>query len=261
VGPDSQSRESRPWPGSKPGRWCIRVITAMGTAILGLGVILIVEHLHSRSAPPLEATCPLLSPQPHAFNSLMDEELSQAWKELRDGNVAYEPNRCMRQGRPNMIKVRVTRHRNLDLSVGLPNSFWVDRLKVSGTVTAKLDGRPDEFDISSLNSPQQALVGPYSDWLWLVTPLKSGLRSLNLRIIAKIRLSNGDTETKDVLVKATTVEVRVDRAWATKRFCQNNWKWLLGSPIVLAILGSITAHLRRRAKRRNRMIFLSPKVK
>ncbi len=194
-------------------------------------------------------------PSPCSFNSKMDEELRNAWEELDEGSIAYEPKRCMRQGQTEEVKVRITQHGNVDLSAKLPNVFWIEQLKVSGTMAAYLEGQPDEFEIRSLSSTQQALVGSYSEWIWLVTPIKSGLRSLNLLVVAKIRLSNREVETKDVLVKATTIEVEVDRTWATRRFFQDNWEWFLGSPIVLGLMAWVVAKLRRIRRKRRRMGF------
>jgi hypothetical protein len=182
----------------------------------------------------------------------MDAELQQAWNELAEGTIAYEPSRVMREGQSEIVLVRIARGDTIDAKSGFVDQAWVERLKVSGFMTAALNADPGEFEIVSLSSDAQALVGPSTEWTWRVTPLRDGDLSLSLRITARIRLSDGSSENHDLPVKTARISVRADRWWRTTQFWERNWQWLLGSPIVLGFLGWAGARLVKRRRSRKR---------
>jgi hypothetical protein len=181
----------------------------------------------------------------------MDAELQQAWKELKEGQIAYEPSRAMTQGTPEMVLVRIARGDVIDVQSGFRDRAWVERVKVSGSMRVTLTGDPDDFSIVALSSETQALVGPGSDWSWRVTPLRSGNLPLHLRVTARIHLSNGSQENYDLPVKTAQIAVRADRVWQAKAFWDRNWQWVLGSPIVLGALGWLSARALKRRSRRS----------
>jgi hypothetical protein len=200
----------------------------------------------------LIATPERRSPAPfHSLNRRMDKELQQAWKELKDGKIAYEPSRTMTEGEPEKVLVRIAQGDTIDAKSKFVDSVWVECLKVSGFMSASLSADHDDFEIVPLSSESQALVGASTDWVWRVTPLRSGNLALNVKVTARIRLSDGSSEHHDLLVKDAHISVRANPRWRAIRFWKRNWQVILGSPIVLGLLAWLgTRLLKKRAERR-----------
>jgi hypothetical protein len=209
------------------------------------------------SGSPSPAPRPSPAPPPPpignpSFNTVMDEELQRAWRELRDGQIAYEPIRMMTEGQPEEVRARIAQGDTINVQTGFRDRVTVEQMKVSGSMAAELLGNPGDFAIESLSSKSQALVGPFTDWVWRVTPLHSGQLALKLKITAHIRLSNGSSEDHDLLVKDTNITVHANRGWRLARFWRQNWQWILGSPIVLGIGGWIVARIRSKKSTQSR---------
>jgi hypothetical protein len=201
---------------------------------------------HPRIEPPP------LSP---SFNRRMDNELQQAWRELKDGRIAYEPSRTMTEGVPEKVLVRIAQGQTVDAKSGFVDAVWVERLKVSGSMTAHLQADVADFEIVPLGSEEQALVGSSTDWVWQVTPLRDGELRLNLSVAVRIRLSDGSFENHDILVKQTQIAVRANPRWLLVRFWKQNWQWILGSPIILGILAWVGTRLIKRKRGGKRIGF------
>ena len=181
------------------------------------------------------------TPTSPSYNQAMDDELRQAWADLKEGRIAYDPKPSMSQGKAEEVTARIALEMKTPITKGLKGKPWVERLRTSGSMSAYLDGAPEEFEILARSSTRQAIVGPYTEWVWEVTPLRPGEYNLNLRVVARIRLSNQESEEKDVIVKRARIVVVVEPPWAIKRFIVVNWQWLLGSPLVLGVLAWLIA--------------------
>ena len=187
-----------------------------------------------------------------SLNQRLDDELQQAWKELTEGRIAYEPSRTMTEGEPEDVRVRIARGETIDTESGFGGRrVLVERLKASFVMTASLSADAGDFEIVPLSSEGQALVDPFTDWIWRVTPLRSGDLALNVRVTARIRLSNGSSEDRDLLVQAAQISVRANPRWRATKFWERNWQWILGSPILGGVLTWLAARLLRRRRAGN----------
>jgi len=181
----------------------------------------------------------------------MDEELRQAWAEMKEGLIAYNPTSSMRQGHAEEVIVRIMREPLANPAEGFREAPAVERLRTSGSMSARLEGDPDEFRITPISSAQQALVGPHTDWIWTVMPLKAGDRSLYLHVAARIYLSNGENGAKDVLVKSAKIRVEVDSVWFAANLAKEHWQYILASPILLGLISWIYSKWPRKNKSRS----------
>ena len=182
----------------------------------------------------------------YSHNTQIDQELKRAWDQLQEGVVIYNEKLKMNQGIPEKLTVRITRDFKFEMTEDFKDEPIIERLMTSGTMRAELKADEDEFKIDALSSERQPLLGEKTNWIWRVTPLKSGILTINLRVSAVIRLSNSTEETKDVLVKSTRITVEVNRGWVIKQFWGNNWKWILSCPLLLCILGWIISKLKKK---------------
>jgi hypothetical protein len=181
----------------------------------------------------IHATVSVSGPNEPAYNEQMDRELKRAVDRLTPGRIAYNPKLAMKQGIEETVRVRISDDPHADLNQGFALTPTVERLKLSGAMSAYLSGEKDDFQVVALSSADQPVAGTYADWLWLVTPLRGGTHMLHLRVTARIWLSNQHIETKDLLVKDTVISVAVRPWFVVHRFFSSNWQWIIGSPIVL----------------------------
>jgi len=184
------------------------------------------------------------------LNSQLDEEIKQAWEALDEGRIVFKPNEQMRQGAAQVIKVRVARDSIAALTAGFGEGAVVESVKTSGFMTAVLVAEENEFDITELSSPDQPLLDKYIEWAWVVIPLKSGPLKLHLIVKARLFLSNGAVEYKDVAVKEATIVADVDRAWVIKGFFRDNWRYIFGSPLVIGLILWLVRKTRRSKPKR-----------
>jgi len=230
--------------------------SVLGLAITLVGVVS--ANLYWLALAPtkgqseLSSTITTNSAPIRSVNKAMDDEIQKAWQELKDGRIAYEPSRLMTEGNPEVVRVRIARGDTIDTKSGFSNEAWVERLKISGFMTASLNADANDFEIVALSSESQALVGDFTDWVWRVTPLRVGDLALRVRVTARIRLSDGSTEVHDLLVKDARINVKSNPQWRLTRFWDRNRQWILGSPMVVGLATWAGARIlkKRRTKRR-----------
>jgi len=171
-----------------------------------------------------------------SYNEEMDRELKRAVNQLTPGRIAYNPKLAMKQGIEETVTVRISDDPHAELTHGFATTPIVERLRISGAMSAYLSGDKDDFEIVALSSDDQPVAGTYTDWFWQVTPLRRGTHKLHLRVTARIWLSNLHIETKDLLVKDTVISVAVRPWFVVRRFFTSYWQWIIGSPIVLGAI-------------------------
>lgn len=190
------------------------------------------------------------------------EELQRAYDALPWGRIAFEPKRTMRQGIEETVVVRISRNNEANILEGWVDSnsvtgetrsrdgnpVRVEHIKVSGAMEVELVAAdPEAFRIQPPGPLRQAIVGPYTDFSWLVTPLKRGRYVLRLQVAAEIPTAAGVKERR-VEVKNADIEVEVNPGFVAKRFWSENWQWLAGSPFVVGFFGWAARRLRTRNK-------------
>lgn len=183
--------------------------------------------------------------EPASYNERVAVELRKAWNEMKEGRIVYPPVLSMNQGRPEEVVVRIAAES--DTAIPEARGMVIEPLKVSGSMSAYLEGAEGDFEIDQRSSTQQGLVGPLTSWKWMVTPLKAGTLPLTLRVVATIRLSPDVEEETDILVKESQIEVEVDRIWSAKRLVEKHWEWFAGGPL-LGGIGWLAAWSRKAKK-------------
>ena len=119
----------------------------------------------------------------------------------------------------------------------------MELLKTSAFMTAVLLSDASDFDVKALSSDSQALVGTHIDWIWRVTPPRDGVLAPSVRVTARVRLSDGASETHDLLVKETPISVQSNPRWRLSRI----WDRLAvdsANSVVLCFLAVVVPQLR-----------------
>ena len=137
------------------------------------------------------------------------------------GQVVYKVPDTMRVMKNYDIIVRISRSKtNVEISENLNGKVVTKSIKTSHTMQVELvDPTGECFKISEVNSQKQMVDSSYTEWIFNVTPLKSGNNKLNL-VVSIFR--NDDVKQT---VYSDEIYVQANAPAQIKTFWYENWKW------------------------------------
>ncbi|NJK80676.1 MAG: hypothetical protein HC914_12550 [Chloroflexaceae bacterium] len=223
------------------------------------GTLVVIPLLPTDSPSPTSELEPVATANPAAGDEPEDmapeEPLSiadvaaQALNNLDPGIVVYNPPVAMSAGQAERVELRITREiPNVEAlnepAFAEPAAAITETLSGAGTprfedikvntyMRVQLIGR--DFDIEAL-TPQDQLVGErdFSEWVWNVTPLKSGELKLNLSITARVRVDDYE-EFKNLVVRDETIYVAVNPAYTLATFWERYGAILLVAALIVSV--------------------------
>lgn len=166
------------------------------------------------------------------------------------GTIAYSVPKEMQVGNSYQIKLRITKEKGKEVSkmlvVGdreisisdpsIESRVTIENVRVAKTMTAELLSEDMAFKVTSLNTDKQIIEdGEYTEWGWLVTPLKSGKTYLKLIIKIKIE-ADGEVSYKDIVVFDKNVEVKANLSHGVKSWISQYWQWLMTTIIIPVVV-------------------------
>lgn len=155
---------------------------------------------------------------------------------INKGLVAYSVPLDMKVGEEYIVKVRITKQKDKTILIVGDNQIpisddttnvRVESIRVSSVMSASLYGKKGDFDIESTSTEFQNIEDfGYTEWSWLVTPLKGGQNNLKLNI--KIRIQdNGQDFYKDITVFEKKIKVKSNITSGVLDFVKQNWEWFM----------------------------------
>jgi hypothetical protein len=178
------------------------------------------------------------------------EQIECAEKDLRPGTLAFEPKREMDQGQAETVSVRISPNKSAEIGKGFKHGPPVlQEIRVGPLMKAKLHGASDDFAVSLIGEEKKIITAPYTEWTWEVTPLTAGDKTLMVSVYAELMLPNGDKEPYEAFTGSAAIRVHIKPTYVIGRFVKENWQWLLGSPIVLGLIGWLWVQVRKEKKR------------
>jgi hypothetical protein len=166
---------------------------------------------------------------------------------LAAGHILYNPPDTMRVGQKERVEVRITQGMTETLVVetvrgrGAP---VVEQIPVSTFMKVRLTG--DAFAISPLSSEEQFVIGDsYTEWVWDVTPLRAGERTLTLLVTARVLLAGFPAEQRDLKIIERPIKVAVNPISLGQDLAREN-RAVLISVVLIPLIVAIIARLRRR---------------
>lgn len=154
------------------------------------------------------------------------------------GWIAYSIPEEMKVQKNYSVKVRISKKSNqskAELILGnedainnpdYPSIAMIEDVKVSGEMSAELRGDNDEFKIVSLSTPTQNIDDEsYTEWEWVVKPLKSGQSPLKL--VVKVKDFN-----KDIVVFNRNIKIKSNVPVAVEGFFDKYWQWIMTTIII-----------------------------
>lgn len=155
---------------------------------------------------------------------------------INKGLLAYSVPLEMKVGEEYTVKVRITKQKDKTVLIVGDNQIpisddttnvRVESIRVSSVMSASLYGKKGDFEIESTSTEFQNIEDfGYTEWSWLVTPLKGGQNNLKLNI--KIRIQdNGQDFYKDITVFEKKVKVKSNITSSFFDFVKQNWEWFM----------------------------------
>ena len=136
-------------------------------------------------------------------------------RQTTPGEIAFNPPQTMRLNQAERIEVRIQPGAVATEGMVGAGAIQVESIPVTSSMTVKLCcGPPAEdhpFDIIGQSSERQVVDSSgFTQWVFAVTPRKSGVHTLTLTVAAQFRFPNGDVIAKDYPVKIKEIRVEVD---------------------------------------------------
>jgi len=127
------------------------------------------------------------------------------------------------------VEVRISGDAKQDITEGLEGRGVPIETAAKISPVMKVTLTPDEggvFDVKPLSEDEQLVSGDgFSQWVWSVTPLKSGKHNLYLTVNAVVNVPGLGPQKREIPVLTQAVQVRADMAYSAGQFWHSNWQW------------------------------------
>lgn len=180
-------------------------------------------------------------------------------KKLRKGRILYNIPENMKVGQVERIEVRIEKTTTDAFTKNLQGdgNYEINDIKVSPLMKVKLTGGDGKFQIVEISDDEQIVIDNYyTQWVWDVTPLKSGHANLSLVVSFKINVPNQVDRYQDYILFDKQINVKVNPLFSLSSFLTNYWQWVFGT-IFAPIAGFVVKRFLKRekmSKKRNKKV-------
>lgn len=166
------------------------------------------------------------------------------------GTIAYSVPEEMQVGKSYVIKLRITKEKGKEVNktlvlgdreipisdANVESRVTIENIRVEKTMTAELISDDGAFKVIPQNTDKQIIEdGEYTEWGWMVTPIKSGKTYLKLIIRIKIEV-DGEANYKDIVVFDKDIEVKANASLEVKSWLAEYWQWLMTTIIIPLVI-------------------------
>jgi hypothetical protein len=145
------------------------------------------------------------------------------------GRILFACPSEMRVEASERVEVRISGNPKEDIVDGLEERGVPRETAAKISPVMKVTLTPDEggvFDVKALSEDEQLVSGDgFSQWVWSVTPLKSGKHNLYLTASAVLNVPGFGPQKREIPVLTQAVQVRADVAYSAGQFWHSNWQW------------------------------------
>jgi hypothetical protein len=144
------------------------------------------------------------------------------------GRVLFACPPTMRVQTSERVEVRISGDPKEDITSGLQERGVPIEAGAKIAPVMKVTLTPDEdgvFDMKALSEAEQLTGGTFSQWVWSVTPLKSGTHKLYLTVNVVVDVPGLGPQKREIPVLTQAVQVRTDVTYSTGEFWRKNWQW------------------------------------
>lgn len=155
------------------------------------------------------------------------------------GKMAYSVPDTMKVGNLYDITLRITKYEEdrvliegIDKNNNVKSKIVLNNIRVSSVMTALLIDVDSNFSIKSTSTMEQNIEEfGFTEWNWVVKPIKSGENRLRLLIKVRVFTENGDY-LKDIPVYDQKIKVQSNIQWTLKIWLGKYWQWLMSTIII-----------------------------
>lgn len=152
------------------------------------------------------------------------------------GRVLFACPPTMRVHFSERVEVRISGNPKEDLAAGLQERGVAVEEAAKISPVMKVTLTPEEsgvFDVKSLSEEEQLTSGgDFSQWVWSVTPLKSGTHNLYLTVNVVVDVPGLGPQKRQIPVLTQAVRVRADAVYSAGRFWRSNWQWFTSTLLI-----------------------------
>jgi hypothetical protein len=156
------------------------------------------------------------------------DEIEEQVRHLPWGEIARDVPPEMRVGEPKSVRVYIAKRISADPSTELSDTAQVSKVKLAPVMGAFLispDGGafeiervlPKDKDVQGVGGSQAA------EWIWSVTPLKSGTYKLEVRATVELIVPGHQNQLVTQTVFKDAVSVRVNPIYSVKKLVKDYW--------------------------------------
>ena len=151
------------------------------------------------------------------------------------GRVLFACPPTMRVHAPERVEVRISGDPKEDITRGLQERGVPVEAGAKIAPLMNVTLTPDEdgvFDVKALSAAEQLTGGTFSQWVWSVTPLKSGTHNLYLTVNVVVDVPGLGPQKREIPVLTQTVQVRANMPYSTGEFWRKNWQWFMSTLLI-----------------------------
>jgi hypothetical protein len=153
-----------------------------------------------------------------------------------DGTIFYNIPDTMKVRKTEIIKVRITKAKVIDNLIDDMSDNNVIKamfIKTTSDMSVKIVDPTNSFEIGSVNSNTQTVETDsttYTEWVFSVTPIKSGNNTI------RIVITTTDGNSIKEKIQETKVFIKPNILYLFNDFVKINWQWIIGflTPIISA---------------------------
>lgn len=180
--------------------------------------------LRPGSAPP---PAPVLNPVDYLLQS------------LRSGNIVFDSPDTLTYRQPRLIKV--TLYPEHIPVPDITDEQIQDTIRMANTMGAYLTGQG--FEITEVTPAVQLISGlKETSWLWDVTPIETGPKTLHLSIMAYF---SPDNTAYSIQTYSKEINVTITKSTQIKMFISEHFEWVIGT-LLIPFFGLLYGILRKK---------------
>lgn len=177
-------------------------------------------------------------------SQIIDNQLTE---NITPGTMAYSVPEEMKVGNTYNIKLRISKDNNKiqlingdrDITISdtsIKSIVTIESIRVEPIMSAQLVSDEKSFEIKSLSTEVQNIEeSGYTEWQWLIKPLKGGENFLKL--VVKVRVKeDGQEFYKDITVFDKKIPVKSNTIFTVKSFLSQYWQWIMTTIIIPLII-------------------------
>lgn len=148
---------------------------------------------------------------------------------LRNGRILYNIPEYMKVGQTEIIEVRIEKSTTDVFVKNLQGSgnYEIGDIKTAPLMKVKLICEGNKLQVVEVSDAEQIVIdNHYTQWVWDITPLKSGQAFISLIVSFKLSIPNQVDKYQDYVLFNKQINVKINPLFSLSSFIAKYWQWL-----------------------------------